>query len=138
MEYIFSIDRTKAEAPVIATFGLFSIFTSLLIFPFIMWWTLLLFPLMAVVFLVLSKNKMGFFKRQCFLFVNDEGIRYSFHLYQKPVFVAWELINKVNYQLYEINIKLKESGQVVCIPFGYLKNPDDLEELKKIIEAKTL
>ena len=137
MEYIFSIDRTKAEAPVIATFALFSIFTSLLIFPFIMWWTLLLFPLMAAIFLVLSKNKMGFFKRKCFLFVNDEGIRYSFHLYQKPIFIAWELVNKVNYQLYEINIKLK-SGQVVCIPVGYLKNPDDLEALKKIIETKML
>ncbi len=138
MEYIFSIDRTKAEAPVMATFALFSIFLSLLIFPFIMWWTLLIFPIMAGIYILLSKNRLGFFSRQCFLFLNNEGIRYSFHLYQKPVFVAWHLIDKVNYQLYEINIKLKDSGQVVCIPIGYLKNADDFEELKKIIDAKMM
>ncbi|NQW42784.1 MAG: hypothetical protein HQ463_05060 [Bacteroidetes bacterium] len=137
MEQFFIIDRVKAEAPVMATFGVFSIFFSLLLYPYLLWWAFLVFPFMAFIYLILSKSKLGFFNRQCFLHLNNEGIRYSFHLYQKPVFIAWHLIERVNYQLYEINLKISESGLLVSIPIGYLKTESDFEKIRIIIDEKT-
>lgn len=48
--------------------------------------------------------------------------------------MKWEQIEKVNYQLYEINFKLKESGEIISFQTSYLDDESDLKELKEIIE----
>lgn len=138
MQQVFSINRGKAEAPVTATFFVIGLLGSIMFYPTFRWYAFLLFPLLALIYLLFRAVKLSFFKRQCFIFLDDEGIRYCLHVYMRPVFIAWNQIDRINYQMYEINIKLKESGLVICIPTGYLKNPDDREELKKLLDAKMI
>lgn len=66
--------------------------------------------------------------------MDNEGIRYCFHLFQQARSMKWEQIEKVNYQLYEINFKLKESGEIISFQTSYLDDESDLKELKEIIE----
>lgn len=66
--------------------------------------------------------------------MDNEGIRYCFHLFQQARSLKWEQIEKVNYQLYEINFKLKESGEIISFQTSYLDDESDLKELKEIIE----
>lgn len=138
MQHIFSIDRAKAEAPLMATFFIAGLAGSIAFYPSYRWYAFLLFPLLALIYLGFRKLKLGFFKRQCFIFIDDEGIRYCLHVYQKPVFIAWQQIDRINYQMYEINIKLKESGSVICIQIGYLKNPEAFAELRGVLDAKMI
>lgn len=137
MQHLFSINRAKAEAPVIASFFIIALVFSIAFYPTFRWFAFLLFPLIAIIYFILRILKLSFFKRQCFIYLDDEGIKYSLHVYQQPVFIAWNQIDKINYQLYEINIKLK-SGHVVCLQTGYLKNPEEFEELRSILNARIL
>ena len=67
--------------------------------------------------------------------MDEEGIKYCFHLYQKPLFLKWDLVDKVNYQMYETNFKLKVSGEIISMNMGYFQNPDDIVEIKRIISS---
>ncbi len=138
MQHLFSVNRYKAEAPVIATFFVMALLGSLYFYPSFRWYAFLLFPLMAALFVVLRKLKVGFFSRKCFIFLDDAGIRYCLHVYQQPTFIAWDQIDRITYQMYEINIKIKESGHVICLQVGYLNNPEEFQELKGILDAKKM
>ncbi len=138
MQQIFAINRNKAEAPVAATFFVAAMFSSIAFYPTFLWGAFLLFPMLAIIYLILRKFKVSYFKRQCFIYVDDTGIKYCLHIYQRPVFIAWEQIDKINYQIYEINIKIVSTGEVISIQIGYLKNPEEFEELKGILDAKML
>jgi hypothetical protein len=131
--HVFTINRLKSESPLIATFFIFSIFVSLFLFPKILWFSFLVFPLMAIAYLILRKLKLGLFKKECFLILDDEGIRYCYHLFQQAKFLRWDQIEKVNYQMYEVNFKLKESGAVISMQTSYLKEQSEVEEFKSII-----
>lgn len=131
----FKINRNKAEAPVMATFFIFGIITSLYFFPKFLWWAFLVFPILFLFYIIMSKNRMAFFKRECFFILDGEGMKYSFHLYQQPKSLLWSQIDKVNYQLYEINVKLKNTGEIISFQSGYLENKDDMKEIKKIINT---
>lgn len=132
---LFKINRNKSEAPMIAAFSIFSIIASLVLFPSIMWFSFLVFPFMALVYLILRKFKLGFFKQECFLIIDELGVRYSFTVIQRPRILKWEQVDKVNYQLYEINFKLKESGEIISMQTSYLENEDEIPELKQLIES---
>ncbi len=138
MQHLFAVNRNKAEAPVMATFFIVGIFFSIAFYPSFRWGAFLLFPMLAGIFLIIRKLRMGFFKRQCFIFMDDEGIRYCLHLYQKPVFIAWSKIEKITFQMYEINIRIRETGEVVSLQIGYLKHPEEYEELKGVLDAKMM
>jgi hypothetical protein len=129
----FKINRYKAEAPVMATFFIFGIITSLYFFPKFLWWAFLVFPILFLFYIIMSKNRLAFFKRECFFILDEQGMKYSFHLYQQPKSLLWSQIDKVNYQLYEINVKLKNTGEIISFQSGYLENKEDLVEIKKII-----
>lgn len=131
----FQINRYKAEAPVMATFFLFALICSLYFYPSLYWFAFLIFPLLFVAYVLLRMAKFGFFKRQTFFVMDEEGIKYCFHLYQKPLFLKWDLVDKVNYQMYETNFKLKVSGEIISMNMGYFQNPDDIVEIKRIISS---
>ncbi len=138
MQHLFAINRNKAEAPAVATFFIVAIFSSIYFYPTFLWGAFLLFPMLVIIYLVLRYFKVSYFNRQCFIFLDDEGIRYCLHIFQKPIFVAWDKIDRINYQLYEINIKIKDSGEVISLQVGYLKHPEEFEELKGILDAKMM
>lgn len=123
------INRNKAEAPIMATFFLTALFISIYFYPTFYWFAFLGFPLFFVIYMFLSKNKLAFFKRNAFLILDDEGVKYCFHLYQQPKSLKWEQVEKVNYQMYEINLKLKENGQIICFQTSYLKHPTDVDKI---------
>ena len=85
--------------------------------------------------MVLRKFRLGFFKQECFLIVDDIGVRYSFTVIQRPRILKWEQVDKVNYQLYEINFKLKETGEIISMQTSYLENEAEVPELKTYIES---
>lgn len=132
---LFNLNRNKSEAPMVAAFAIFSIIVSLVTFPSIIWYSFLVFPLMAIVYLILRKFRLGFFKQECFLIVDDIGVRYSFTVIQRPRILKWEQVDKVNYQLYEINFKLKETGEIISMQISYLENEAEIPELKAYIES---
>ncbi len=80
--------------------------------------------------------KLGFFGKQCFLILDDEGIRYCFHVFQQAKSMRWDQIEKVNHQLYEINFKLKNTGEIISFQKSYLDDENDLEELTEMINSK--
>jgi hypothetical protein len=134
--HVFKINRTKSEAPLIAVFAIFAIFISLAFYPRILWYSFLSFPLLALAYMVLKKNELGLFKRKCFLVLDEEGMRYSFHLFQQPKSLLWSQVDKVNYQLYEINLRLHESGRIISLQTSYLEDPEEFPKLKELINAK--
>jgi hypothetical protein len=132
----FKINRTKAEAPLIAVFAIFGLVVSLVFYPRILWFSFLAFPILALAYMALRKMNLGIFRRKCFLTLDEEGMKYCFHLFQQPRSLRWEQVDKVNYQLYEINLRLKDSGQVISMQVSYLEDPNDFEELKGLINDK--
>jgi len=133
---IFKIDRMKSEAPLMAAFGIFALFISIIFYPRIYWFSFLIFPLLAITYIILKKMKLGFFGKQCFLILDDEGIRYCFHVFQQAKSMRWDQIEKVNHQLYEINFKLKNTGEIISFQKSYLDDENDLEELTEMINLK--
>jgi hypothetical protein len=133
---LFKLNRNKSEAPMVAAFSIFSIVVSLVTFPAIIWYSFLVFPIMAIIYMVLRKFRLGFFKQECFLILDGEGLRYSFTVIQRPRILKWEQVDKVNYQLYEINFKLKETGEIISMQTGYLENEAEISDLKAYIETQ--
>jgi hypothetical protein len=133
---LFKLNRNKSEAPMIAAFSIFSIVVSLVTFPTIMWYSFLVFPIMAIIYLLFRKLRLGFFKQECFLILDEVGVRYSFTVIQRPRILKWEQVDKVNYQLYEINFKLKETGEIISMQTSYLENEAEIPELKAYIESQ--
>ena len=133
---VFKINRVKAEAPIIATFFIFGLIMSLVLFPKILWYAFLMFPLLAIAYYILSRYRLGFFRRQCFLLLDDEGVKYCFNLFQQPRSLLWSQVERVNYQLYEINFMLKDSGKILSLPITYLDDEEDLDEIKSLVNAK--
>ncbi len=128
----------KAEAPMMAVFGIFGLMVSLAFYPLILWYSFTIFPMLAVSYWLLSSNRVGLFSKQCFLVLDDDGIRYCFHLFQKPKFLRWEQVEKVNHQLYEINFKIKDTGEVISMQKSYLDDPKDAEMLETMINQKCI
>ena len=137
MQKNFPINRYKAEAPVMATFFIFCIFVSLYLYPRVLWYSFAIFPLMFLIYIGLRKIEFGFFKRKSFLYVDEDGIRYCFHLYQKPVFIAWDILESANHQLYETNLKIKSSGEIISIQKGYFNDEQDFENFKALLDSRT-
>lgn len=135
---VFKINRMKAEAPMMAVFGIFGLMVSLAFYPLILWYSFTIFPMLAVSYWLLSSNRVGLFSKQCFLVLDDDGIRYCFHLFQKPKFLRWEQVEKVNHQLYEINFKIKDTGEVISMQKSYLDDPKDAEMLETMINQKCI
>lgn len=132
----FSIQRLKSEAPLMAAFAIFAILVSLIFYPLILWFSFLVFPVMLLAYWLLRRLGLGFFGKQCFLILDEVGIRYCFHVFQQPRLLKWEQVDKVNFQMYEINFRLKESGEVISMQTAYLEHPSDTEELKAFIASK--
>ncbi len=132
----FQINRTKSEAPVIAMFAIFGIAISLAFYPTMLWYSFIAFPLLALAYLALKKLNLGLFRRKCFLILDDEGMKYCFHLFQQPRSLRWEQVEKVNYQLYEINLRIRDIGQIVSIQTSYLEHPSEFEKLREMINQK--
>jgi hypothetical protein len=134
--HTFKINRTKSEAPLMAVFAGFALVISLVFYPRILWLSFLAFPILALAYMLLKKLELGLFRRKCFLVADEEGIRYCFHLFQQPRVLLWNQVEKVNYQMYEINLRLKESGQVISLQTSYLENPSEFPMLRELINAK--
>lgn len=68
-----------------------------------------------------------------------DGVRYCFHLYQQPRLLRWDQVDKVNYQLYEINFRLKETGEIISFQKGYFAKTEEMdafcEEIKLYCET---
>lgn len=131
----FKVNRAKSEAPLIAIFAIFGLIMSLVFYPRIYMYSFLIFPLLFIAYLILRKFKLGLFGKQCFLILDDQGIKFCFHVLQQPKSLRWDQIDRVNFQMYEINLKLNVTGEIISFQTAYLMDDKDVNEVKDIIRA---
>lgn len=136
---VISINKMKSEAPLMAIFFVFALIVSLIFYPIMLGWSLLIFPLVALVYLLGKRNKIGFFRKQYFWIIDEEGMNYCFHVFQQPKRIKWELVDKVNFQMYEINFHLKDDLGMVSIELSNLADSESqeeiIEEIKKYCQS---
>lgn len=134
--HVFKINRAKAEAPMMAVFGLFALAVSLAFYPLILWLSFSVFPILALSYWLLSRNEIGLFSKKYFLILDEEGIKYCFHIFQQPKSLNWGQIEKVNHQMYEINFKINHTGEMISMQKSYLQNQEELPLLEQKINEK--
>lgn len=133
---MFKINRYKSEAPVMAVFAIFGLIISLVFYPKIYLYSFLIFPLLFVAYLLMSKYRLAVFARESFLIVDEEGIRFCFHLFQQAKSLRWDQVDKVNFQMYEINLKLKNTAEIISFQTAYLDDQTEVEDLRNYIRSK--
>ena len=88
--------------------------------------------------MLIMKSKIGAFKREYYVSLDEEGISWSLNIITNPVSLYWKDINQINEHLYEVNFRHKETGvtynlQTNYIPKKHLKAFwDVLEENRKL------
>ena len=72
------------------------------------------------------------FKGDYFVEADDKGVRWRTNLLSKYKNIPWNYVQRIDYLEYEINFKLKESGQVVSFATSAITDKE-AENLKETI-----
>jgi hypothetical protein len=124
-----NISKTKAEYPFIIV-SLFILFAGWAVhYGFFGWkggaiWLAIFVPLTAFFYV---KKKGNYF-----IEANKDGIGWRKDILSRYNYIPWNYMQRVDYLVFEINFKVKESGQVVSFPTSSL-NDDETDTLKKYI-----
>jgi hypothetical protein len=119
-EQIFSVNKSKAEAPLYTLFILGAIIGFLSLFSFGLVWIVSYGVLLSLSFAVVRTRLTGPY----FIKVNDAGISFRTSILEKPAFLSWDMVNQVNFHLYEVNLRLNETNNVVNLQTNYLKKEE--------------
>jgi len=119
-EQIFILNRTKAEAPLYTLFILaaFIGFLSLFSFGFIP--LIILGAVLSVAFFVVRNKLAG----KYYIKVNNTGIEFRMNILKKAAFLPWDYVNQVNFHLYEVNLRLRDTNKVINLQTNYLKESE--------------
>jgi hypothetical protein len=128
-EKIFFAQRFKAEAPLYTLFILagFIGFMALYSMGFIA--IVALWVVLITLFWVLKSKLSGNY----YIKLNHEGLQYRLNIFEKGVFVPWKSVDQVNFHLYEINLRIRDSKMVVNLPTNYFPE-NDIPELTENIK----
>lgn len=119
-EQIFTVNKWKAEAPLFTLFALGAIIGFLSLFSFGLMWIIGYGAVLSVAFAVVRNRLMGNY----FIKVNDSGISFRTSIFEKPAFLSWDMVNQVNFHLYEVNLRLNETNNVVNLQTNYLRKEE--------------
>ncbi|MBC7425049.1 MAG: hypothetical protein H7321_00835 [Bacteroidia bacterium] len=139
MEKIYTVNRNRAQAPVYACFALAAFLCSLVILKLMpdtdfidkFWWLFILadFVAFASILFILLAAKAPPFNKKYYVKVDELGLEYRLHIFNRPTVLLWQYIETVNFQLYEINMKLRDSKAIASLQTNYLSE-EDAESLK--------
>jgi hypothetical protein len=134
MHFEFPVDRNKAEAPLMALFGIAAILLSLFFYPRVGAIALSVFPIFALAFLAGRQSKLALFRKKYFYLIDDSGIRFCLHIFHKPTLIRWDQVQSVYSHIHEINLRLKDTGRVISLPKGIIADSLQDQFLDKIEE----
>lgn len=126
------IPKTKAEYPALAVAGLvvfafFGIFYGRFGWIGGMTWLLIAFSALTILFM---KRRGNYYVE-----VDTKGIRWRQNILSTFIDIPWEYVQRIDYLVYEINFKIKESGQVVSFGLSNIKE-EEIEVLKQSISNR--
>jgi hypothetical protein len=140
-ETLFEVDRVKAEAPLFIIAGVTGLFGFLASYSFgYMVILATIGILLTVLFFIYQKLTGPYFVR-----ITREFIEFRLHIFQTGIRVPWQMVDQVNFHLYEINFRIKTDEQdlpeksvkknqpIVNLQTNYL-NKEDREILVKAIK----
>lgn len=124
-----SISRFRGEYSILIVLAFFIFAGWAIHYGFFGWkggiaWLGILLP----VFVVLYFKRRG----EYFVEVTRDGIGWRKDIISRYVYIPWQYMQRVDYLVFEINFKLKETGQVVCFPTSGLED-NQTETLKQFI-----
>ncbi len=124
-----AIPKTRAEYPHLAVAIFFTFILWAIHYGFFGWQggliaLLILLPLLA----------FWYFKKRGDYFVqaDDNGISWRKDILSRYNFIPWKYMQRVDYLVFEINFKVKETGQVVSFPTSGLTE-EETDQLKQFI-----
>jgi hypothetical protein len=124
----FEVSTIKAEASLYFLFILLGFIGFITFFSFGIFSIILLGSILAILFL-LVRNKL---KGSYFVNVSKDGVRFRLNIFSKPQFLSWDIVDQVNFHLYEVNFRLRETKQVVNIQTNYIAS-GEAEEFAAIV-----
>lgn len=125
-EQIFILNRTKAEAPLYTLFILAGFVGFLSLFSFGPTPLIILGVVLSILFIIARKKLSG----KYYIKVNNSGVEFRMNILKKAAFLPWDYVNQVNFHLYEVNLRLKDTNKVINLQTNYLKE----EECETFIE----
>ncbi len=124
-----TIPKVKAELPMLVVGLLIDVALSLMVFARFGWKAFAIFLLFSLILLWWVYKKR---KGEYFIEVDQKGVRWRQNLISTFIDIPWEYIQRIDYLVYEINFKIKESGQVVSFPTSNISD-HETEKLKQTI-----
>lgn len=128
-ERLFSVSHIKAEAPLYTLFALASFISFILVFKLGIL-ALISAGLLLSATLLLVKTKIS---GPYFIKIDNQGVRYRTHIFAKPLFLSWDMVDQINFHLYEVNFRLKESNRVINLQTNFIKK-EEVEDFIEIIK----
>jgi hypothetical protein len=127
---IFEVKARKAEAGLYTMFILLALIGFFSLFSFGLWPLIAYGLLLSFVFLLVRKRFAGLY----YIKIDKQGVQFRYSFFAKAAFLSWDIVDQVNFHLYEINFRLRETKQVVNIQTNYL-NPDDIEPFTQLVRS---
>jgi hypothetical protein len=129
----YEVKNYKAEASLYAIVVIVLILGFFALFPFGII-PIGLFTVSIAAALVWVKSK---FSGPYFIKVDKEGLRFRTSFFATPLFLSWSLVDQVNFQLYEVNFRIRDSKQVINIQTNFIdedKRARFCEEVKILFD----
>ncbi|MCK9481908.1 MAG: hypothetical protein M0R38_09150 [Bacteroidia bacterium] len=119
-EQVFSISTIKAEGLFYALFIIAAFLGFISLFAYGLFALVALGVVLSIAFLILRKRLAGNY----YIKVNDQGVEFRMSIFTKPAFLSWDIVDRVNFHLYEINFRLRDSNRIINFQTNYLKSAD--------------
>ncbi len=116
MSGFYEVKNYKAEASLYAIVVIILILGFFALFPFGII-PIGLFTVAIAAALVWVKSS---FSGPYFIKVDKEGLRFRTSFFAEPLYLSWDLVDQVNFQLYEVNFRMKESKKVINIQTNFI------------------
>lgn len=132
-EQVFLIKKTKAEASLYTLFIIAALIGFLTLFSLGVLALIILGITLSVLFIFVRKKLSG--NGKYYIKVNDKGIEFRMNIFNKPAFLPWEYVNQVNFHLYEVNLRLRETNKVINLQTNYLKE-EQIENFTELVRTQ--
>ncbi|MCO6495438.1 MAG: hypothetical protein J5I91_07165 [Bacteroidetes bacterium] len=130
-ERIFTVGTLKAEGLFYALFIIAAFLGFISLFSYGLTALIILGAILSISFLILRKKLSG----RYYVKISDKGIEFRTSIFSKPAFLSWDLVDRVNFHLYEINFRLRNTNRIINFQTNYLKS-EDVEIFTELVKEQ--
>ncbi|MBX2985364.1 MAG: hypothetical protein LC109_12160 [Bacteroidia bacterium] len=130
-ERIFTVSTIKAEGLFYALFIIAAFLGFISLLSFGITFLVIFGVILSIAFVVLRIKLAG----RYYIKVNDKGIEFRTNIFNKPAFLAWDIVDRVSFHIYEINLRLRNSNRVINFQTNYL-NSVDVEVFTELVREQ--